>query len=1071
MPHDIDIGNLWNAESSYTTAQSQPAAPSAGGSYDMGLTASGTFDGTEDIRVQTQRAGHIGRASFVWKESSETGFYGYNTANIIERWEPIVNGSTVLTTDNVICDALGNDDGSSVILYQFKDTSITLERRIRAVHRDKSGTLTTTTIFTQGSTAPTLFGGICKLKDESILAVYMEATNDRANLRSARSYDNGLTWFEQATTLLDADIDLTGAFGAGATGYDSIQRIRIAEAKGEILLIIAAVAHNTTPASTDVILQYVSTDNGCSFVYVGLSGGSFAYFRPDVVSRNGVFFVGYISGTGEAELLRLESATQKVDISKSFSPTEITDQLVAGTLVNKHFTEGELSLWTNSTGRFYALFFDVDTDKKLFILQSDDGEEWYYLGGNPTTSRVNASKIYDIDDTGSRPSLFCGCSARGINQLFHNYETASHSRDNGIHVLELGGYTTINNPYVVDYPHDFDLGAWDYTWVSYDTPDATAHYTKTGSGTITATATNSRFDSTNPNSVFVSTPTFSSSASEGVILRTRLKVVSQGHNLSGRGINILTNDNDITIFISTTEINVADNLAGSNIGSLSTTVTTDFEILATVKSNAVKVWVSIDRNTAGEKRWRVVASGSANSSRGAANNQIKWGHLSLTSGAVAAVHTDWYEFMYSFGDRTGDGIISQTNPEGLNARLYPPKGKNVYITGGTKISTFDSPSYLGEFYDIAKDSLYPLRRIFHSNSPTTRTKYRSANDSSTHNISFFWDATNEDDANIDIGNDSIGVFLGGINFQTFDIHVYDVSSTSWTSLGTVNTKIGGTSFERLGSSIRSTSASGEYIQQNELKGYFLDMGSGIVRKIKSNTAGYLSNTTTAKRCVAQLESFETTDPTTITGKLYPDRATAIFHLAGATSGAALRISIPAQNTPDNYFEIGALCAGPLLVTQQYSNGRTISSIPGIESNETIDGTRHTKKNREAYRTIRIAWTEGVDISEIYDNTQEADYYTLTTAVGAKPIATPSDTPTSILGLISSLDGEKKPLVYIPVLTRSIKTNTTLQRRDEFVYCTIQDDISIEHVLGNELVGADGDGELYRISTITLREVL
>ena len=113
----------------------------------------------------------------------------------------------------------------------------------------------------------------------------------------------------------------------------------------------------------------------------------------------------------------------------------------------------------------------------------------------------------------------------------------------------------------------------------------------------------------------------------------------------------------------------------------------------------------------------------------------------------------------------------------------------------------------------------------------------------------------------------------------------------------------------------------------------------------------------------------------------------------------------------------------------------------------------------------------MDISEIYDNTQEADYYTLTTATGAKPIATPSDTPTSILGLISSLDGEKKPLVYIPVLTRSIKTNTTLQRRDEFVYCTIQDDISIEHVLGNELVGADGDGELYRISTITLREVL
>ena len=82
--------------------------------------------------------------------------------------------------------------------------------------------------------------------------------------------------------------------------------------------------------------------------------------------------------------------------------------------------------------------------------------------------------------------------------------------------------------------------------------------------------------------------------------------------------------------------------------------------------------------------------------------------------------------------------------------------------------------------------------------------------------------------------------------------------------------------------------------------------------------------------------------------------------------------------------------------------------------------RHTRKNSEAYRTLRIAWTEGVDISEIYDNTQEADYYTLTTAAGAKPIANLSDTPTSILGLISSLDGEKKPVVYIPVLTVPLK---------------------------------------------------
>jgi len=1070
VPHDITIDNLWEAESTFTDSQTQPAAPKPDSSYELGLTASGSFDATDTLRVQTQRAGHIGRASFVWREKTETDFYGINPPNVISRWESIVDGSAALTTNNVLLDALGNDDGTSILLYQFVDTSITNERRIRAVHRAKNGTLTTTTIYTQTDNAPTLQGGLCKLQDGSILAVYMEAndTNNIANLRSARSYDNGQSWNEQSSSLLPEDITINVTAGAGVANYVSLERIRIAESKGEILLIIAAAAANTTPSSADLILQYVSTDNGCSFVDVGVSGGSFAYFRPDLVVKNNVFFIAYIGGTGSARFLQLESATQTIDIARNFAPHQITNELVAGGLTQGHFTEGELSAWINDTGRVYAAFYDVDTDKKVFILQSDDGENWFYLGGNPTSSRVDASKIYDINDATSRPSLFAGCNARGVQNLYHNYETATHTRQNGIHLFELGNYSTVTQPQVVDYPRSYDFGGYDYTWVSYDTPDATAHYTKTGSGTITATATHSRFDSTNPNSVFVSTPTFTSTRAEGIIIRTRLKVVSQGHNLSGRGINILTNDNDVSIYISTNEINVADNLAGSNVGSLTTTVTTDFEILVSINDNSIKVWTCTNRDTPGEKRWNQVASGSLNGSRGGSNNQIKWGHLSLTSGAVAAVQTDWHEFHYSFGGRTGNQIRTQQNPEQLNSLQYPPRGKTVYLTGGTKISTYDGPTYEGEHWEIEKDSLYPLRRVFHSNSPTPRTQYRSANDTSEHKFSFFWDRNTENNANMDIGSNSIAFFIGGKNFEQFDVDVYDVSTTSWTNLGTVRTKIGGTTFTRTGASVVCTNASGEYMQHNELEGYLLSMGSGIVRRIKSNTAGYMSNTTTAKRCVVQLEDAQNTDPTSITGFITPPQSVAVFHLAAGVTGAAFRIKIPAQDTPDNYFTIGALLAGIIVPTQQYSNGRTISYATGTVGTETQDGVRRTHKNFNPYRILRIAWTEGIDISQIYDNTTEADYYTLTTATGAKPVATPSDTPTTIVGMFQQLKGEQQPLVYIPNLTKSVKQATTLQRRDEFMYCTIQEDSSIEHVLGDELQGTSG--EVFRVATINLREI-
>ena len=266
----LSIDNLWNAESSFTIASPQPAAPQPGGDYDLGLTASGGFTSTDSLRIQTQIAGHIGRAAFVWREQNETDFYGFDPSNSISRWDSIINGSAVVTIDNVVLDCVDNADGSSVMLYQHLNGT-SGNRVVRAVHRDTDGTLTSTNIYTQTNLSQNLFGGLCRLSDDSILAVYMRSNtaNNTANLQSARSYDNGQTWYVQSSTCLPEDIDLAGSFGAGNTGFDNINRIRIAESRGEILLIIAAVAHNTTPASTDVILQYVSTDNGSSFCFCG----------------------------------------------------------------------------------------------------------------------------------------------------------------------------------------------------------------------------------------------------------------------------------------------------------------------------------------------------------------------------------------------------------------------------------------------------------------------------------------------------------------------------------------------------------------------------------------------------------------------------------------------------------------------------------------------------------------------------------------------------------------------------------------------------------------------------------
>ena len=127
--------------------------------------------------------------------------------------------------------------------------------------------------------------------------------------------------------------------------------------------------------------------------------------------------------------------------------------------------------------------------------------------------------------------------------------------------------------------------------------------------------------------------------------------------------------------------------------------------------------------------------------------------------------------------------------------------------------------------------------------------------------------------------------------------VYDQGTTSWVNLDTVNNKIGGTTWERVGNVIRSTNASatGGYVELDECKGYSFDFGGGIVRKIKGNTAGYLNNSTTTIRAVLFLEDFENTDPTTIsTGYLIPNQGVYLRHLSGATSRAYIRVIIDAQ---------------------------------------------------------------------------------------------------------------------------------------------------------------------------------
>ena len=277
-------------------------------------------------------------------------------------------------------------------------------------------------------------------------------------------------------------------------------------------------------------------------------------------------------------------------------------------------------------------------------------------------------------------------------------------------------------PQVKDFPLSYDFGGWDRTWCAYDKPDDVAEYTAFGSGTITAQAQYTKFVTTTTQNKFVRSSAIASTSAQGIIVRTRLRSVLRGSNTSGRGVNVTTNDNSVNIWINTNAIYIEDDLGSSAISNYSMDTTVTFELLISIASNKLNVWVNQNSNIPNVKRWTNIASASVTSGGGYPNQYVRFGHITTTSGATGDTETEWYETHFSFGTRTGIQLDGQRNPEDLNARQYPPKGQFLYLNSGVKISTYDGPAYLGDSYAIAPDSLYPIRRIFHGTSPTKPNK-------------------------------------------------------------------------------------------------------------------------------------------------------------------------------------------------------------------------------------------------------------------------------------------------------------------------------------------------------------
>jgi len=1055
VPTEITSEHIWTDESTFTQSGRRTGVPTSNqGRTGMVLTAIGE-QGDQSIDIETKKGGTAGSgASFGWKYANESEYYGFDAVNIPTGFDWFRYSSSSLTEYQRI-DAVSHH-GTMVGVYESFGSSN--RRTIVAFQQNKSGSIVTDTLFTQTYISPPVggFPSVCRLSDGSYLVGYIGYTgNDDGQIKIYRSTDDGVSWDLVSSGAFDIPIDL---------GLYTIQRIRMTANNNSILLV--GELTNVSGSIRNLLVQYVSIDNGCTFNQVGISSDP-ARHRPDVVTLpDGSFGLVSIENTQKVTFTRIPYARFDVT-STTYSANEniVTDDAsfpVCSISGSNLLFDGRMTVWIDDDGVLYCAIGNR-TDKSIKLFTSDNnGVTWRKMSGNGTFDDAN---IYQPDSTGSEIEELSGLQHEGRSVLF-----GKHNRS--IPRINLGGYSTRTFPAIVDFPKWYQYGRFDSNWIPLQLPNL-GRYTVTGSGTsVLGTGSENVRITTSSNTRYFSTSQ-TTTLEQGVILRTRVRVGSGGSSaIDIIGIRIRnatgSNDYDVTVRLYTTGFRIVDNNdSGLVKHTESVSMTVEREMIIAMSNDFISIYHR-EHNENNERVWDDIHIDRLRDGGGAPFNLVYWGNLSFGTGV-----SEWSEMHLSEGDSTGNQMIGDT--ESTAFRQYPVTGDYLYLGGGVLISTAESPTYEGDTFAIVPRYDYQIERIIHDVSSSPRVQWRSESTSGgavpSERIAFILDTDFGDLGNSYTDNQIIGFHLANINFRQFNVVRYNANTSSWVTVDSIDTSTGMNGrFIRVGATIIPNSGGTDvfYLHYGECSGWIVELDDGVNvtrRRVKHNSEGVWNQSFAGKQPVIHLEGCDNTEPAFGDVRFVPDTVSILVR--GDATGAGWGIQINTQNTIDNDFRIGTMMFGSLfVVAPTYGRGRSIEFQANSQIIETRDGTTIGRKISNGGRIASISWTDGVDTSPVMGDNPDPNYWT---GKGTTPVANYGDAPFQMLGLTRYVAGGVKPIVYLPAFEKLTGDSLTLNRYNQHIFGRTDGSVSFDHVVGDELQG-DNRGEVFRIATVNIREI-
>ena len=1073
IPYSLTPNDI-TSSSSHTTYEPFADIPIPTRDTGLFVGATGNTLSNIDLQVYTSKSGNASSAQYLIKDkiSADTK-YGNNSDSLLSDWNRILAQSTI--ENYRPHDTIEDGEGGFILVYDRNIVSPSLQYRIACTHIDASGNRIDNDIFEFNNGFTTTQQGypcLTRLNDGSYLCLMLYRSIDNYyDLMVFRSTDK--TTFELASQQA-FDIKINGG-----SGHYTIEKMSCESLHGQILLCISAYSSSGSHTHKNHLLQYASVDGGGTFkkVTTDTMVDEFSFKSIQVYKTDNQFSISYIASTSEIhnmivphaffQIQSLRTAGQYTKINSGGSSGDFS----SGT--DSNMTSGFLAAHYNPNGSIFVYVHDV-SDNTIVCFYTEDNRTWSSLLSNGSTTYPTA---FFISNATYRLDRMFSCAYNGGSVLIHDFKSASGS----IAIAYFGGFTNTSMPARIlngSSINQLRRTQTTFNYVPICLPSQSSELVDSGTGTESL-LDNYAVINVSPSQtkkIYTRTKSIISTSTSGIIVHGEMRIRNDDNENAITIVQLQVDQSTgarrkLLLEIYNGRLEVFDNAL-----SKTSIIDQEFEVDARLE------FIMSINNDKASFFWRATTTGydalklwfegfidyNLNTAPVATVSQsiCTFGIDTPPSSSLAETHI--YKMFIS--DNYGFGDITNLTEDDLIGKRFSIT-KPQYITDGVGIFAQRGPTYIGDEWNIKATSNNSIDNIFHYISPSPRVQWWSESvgagvDIPAQSINFQL-ASNE----MEIGNDIIGLHLSNINFRDARLIYWDSSISNWVTLFDFKTSAGMKhAYVRSGKSIKQSTPNfdNNYYFRNELKDYvaMLAYSTNVeFFNVVSNTEGGFGDTS-GKLATVILDGEPSFD-----GVVYfiPKNVTVVCNLNGIKSNQ-WRLQFPAQKTIDNQLRLGGFHFGEIAIAgTQYSKGRRITIESGSITTETPDRTRYSKSFAPDRRTVQISWSDGVDISSFYNTDPDPDYYKSSSDAGALPVSAYQDAPYLIEGILRQLNGDQKPLVYLPSITTS-NDNRVYNRRDQHMLAVIDGEINIESITGEELRG-DGVGEVMRIGSMNLLEIV